>query len=133
MNEFKNIIADIKKQIINTWEPDERFPCCFATIEYSESVSARTLLVELYDNAFDHRTIKKSSKQEKQLAKIFSGVSKDQYLFTTTIDEITIYCAWWPWGDKSNVSLRIGLFSLDDSKLNEEDAIKTTKTMLGVK
>ncbi len=133
MKTLKNICSEIINNTTKIWDFDGRFDVSLTTFDSGDSTRIDKLLSKLFDNVYDHRSIKKSSKQEKMIAKNFSGLSKGQYLYTSTIDNITLYCAWWPWGDNLKISIRFGLFSLDEAVLDEETAASTIKNIFDIK
>lgn len=123
MSKFETTCKAIKKLVPAKikWEHDGRFNAALAALDRETADSLIDDITSCFENRYDHKTYKKGSKQEKKLAKALFGLSKGQFLFTSTDEEITLYGAWWPWGDNSSVSLRVGFFTISDGMLEGEE------------
>lgn len=110
----------------SSWELDERFGTSLITIDIESAQSVQESISSVFENGYDHKTIKKASKIEKKLIKEF-GIQKNQMIYITVDGEILLFCAWWPWNDNSKVSLRIGLFALSDKVLDETESAALIK------
>ncbi len=125
MEKFKIICSKILECLPSSSkiELDRRFAASLVTIDNEDIETVKNNLEGFFENKWDSSSIKKASKPEKKLVKNFSGLQSGQILFTAIDENMILFGAWWPWGDNSKVSLRIGFFSLND-KLDEEDVIK---------
>jgi len=134
MEKFKNTCAKLKDTISPEfkWEADDRFNTALISFDKGVADSIQETLSNLFENQFNSKTIKKATKQEKKLAKSLSGLSKEQLLFTSNGEELTLFGAWWPWGNSQKVSLRIGLFTLEKGLIEEEDVRKHLAEWFGV-
>lgn len=122
MEKFKDISLKITECIPSTykWEMDETFDASLVLIEKNDIEPVKEGLSKAFENQWDSSSIKKAPKTEKELSKFFSGIQKGQILFTISDDDIIFFGAWWPWGDYSKVSLRIGFFSLEKDLTRDE-------------
>lgn len=115
MEKLKNLFTMIVDSVpsVYNWEMDGRFSTPFVQLDIDETKPVRERLSNIFDNQWDSSTISNASSLEKSLAKCFFGIEKGQVLFTTCDNDVILFCAWWPWGDNTKVSLRIGYFSDD--------------------
>ena len=93
------------------WELDARFSTPFVQLDIDDSDPVKESMSRIFDNQWDNTTIGNATVLEKSLARSLFGIEKEQLLFTTVEDSTLIFCAWWPWGSNSKVSLRIGYYS----------------------
>ena len=129
MEKFKEICNEIVESIPSTlkWEMDDRFDTTLIGLDVEETESVHENLCNIFGNCFDHKSIKKSSKPENKLSMKLGGVDKGQFLFTSMNESLVLFCAWWPWGDKSKVSLRVGLFDSNNSLMENSEIVKLLK------
>ncbi len=122
MEKFKKTCTEIKNRLSPAlqWETDARFNTALISFEKDAVDSILGTISNIFENQFDTKSIKKATKQEKKLAKFLFGLSEGQLLFTSNMDDLTLFGAWWPWGNDEKVSLRIGIFTLEDNP-EEED------------
>ncbi len=113
MEKLKNLFEMLVQSVPSTynWEMDGRFSTPFVQLDINDTKPVQESVSGIFDNQWDSSSIGKASPLEKNLAKSFFGIQKGQLLFTTQDDDILLFGAWWPWGDDSKVSLRIGYFS----------------------
>jgi len=38
------------------------------------------------------------------------GLQSGQFIFTSQVNDVILFAAWWPWGSGDKVSVRIGLY-----------------------
>ena len=58
------------------------------------------------------------------------GIHPGQHLYTYTVDNHTIiYAVWWPWEDGSSVSVRIGVHSLNDTFVPDNEGLTMVKNI----
>jgi hypothetical protein len=110
LKDFFTMIVDSVPSSYN-WEMDGRFSIPFVQLDIDDSNQVKESLSSIFENQWDSSSIGSASQLEKNLAQSFFGIQKGQILFTTSDDDTLLFCAWWPWGNGSNVSLRIGYFS----------------------
>lgn len=134
MENLKSISKIIKKlySSASKWSYDERFNTVLLTLDPETADTDKDKISTCFQNIYDTETKNKASKPEQKLINSLSGINDSQMLFTSNENGIILYCAWWPWGDKSKVSLRMGLFSLDENLLNEAESITIIKDWFNV-
>ncbi len=129
MGKIKNTCLLLKQSISPEfkWEMDNRLNASLISFNSGDAEAILENISKIFDNQFDSSSINKASKQEKKLAKTLFGITKGQFLFTTNEDDLTLFGAWWPWGDNSKISLRIGIFTIQNG-LIDDDEIKKSLT-----
>ena len=117
MEKLHNLYSRIKECIpaSYTWEVDDRFSTALVQIDINDSETIKKNISAVYNSRWDSSSIHKASQLEKNLAASFFGIKKRQTLFTSHGNDVLFFGAWWPWGDNSRVSLRIGFFSQEKS------------------
>lgn len=136
MKTIKTICASIhdKGTDISKWEYDDRFGTALTAFETDKSDELFKTLGELFESQWDHKTIKKAPKPVKKIAKHFSGVSKEQFLFSTSAEsEKILIAAWWPWGDGGHASLRVTLFDNEKKIDISDETLAELKSMFSLK
>jgi len=129
MEKINAILTGIRKSLPGStkWEEDNRFNTLLTTASAVDADSLLKKLTPLFENIWNSSTSGKATKPEKKLMKSLSGINNDQMLFTSIEGETVLFAAWWPWGDKSKVSLRIGLFN-GEMEINGRDQIRSYLT-----
>ena len=74
-----------------------------------------------FDRQWDATTISNASGLIGELANSFFGISPGQIIFTSEQGAgLILFAAWWPWGNGSTISLRIGIFSLEERTFDKD-------------
>jgi len=121
MNTIENRFKIISEIFVDgQWEYDNRFTAAAVVFKAENAKEISEKLATVYEQRFDHKTIKKGPKNIKNAAKIFYGINDGQLLLISEVDDVMIYGAWWPWGNGENITLRIGIFADNDSLSNEK-------------
>jgi hypothetical protein len=78
-------------------------------------------LAKEFDRQWDYNSINDPSSSFCTYVNSAFGVVPGQRVFTSSeIDGLMLFAAWWPWGDDSKVSLRIGLISSKEPAKSKE-------------
>lgn len=127
MNAFKNICAELKKEIPspNPWRWDEEFSVARIVFRRSDADRILSLLERVFSDRYDFSTIGKSAGSVDAFIGDLFGIIPGQLVFTISDPQgAMLFAAWWPWGNEAYISLRIGLRDSDESPLNKEDIEK---------
>ena len=74
-----------------------------------------------FDQQWDITTVNSASDLIRELANSFSGISPGQIMFTSEDGAgLILFAAWWPWDNGINISLRIGMFSLEEHTFDRD-------------
>ena len=130
MDKFLETCNTIKEFLPHSfnWEFDGRFSVSLFILEKDYTELILDKITQLFDSKYDSSSIKKASKEENKLAEELSGIGDDQLLFVSTNDDLYLFGAWWPWGNGSKVSLRIGLFSKKEGIVESEEIMNSLKS-----
>jgi|SRR3989339_1980458 len=118
----KNVYAGLATLI--RWKWDDRFKLALAEFrhEYVEKVLA--IISKEFETKWDSKTIGSAPKEVKDIANVLGGVRNDQVLFTAHLkSKVVLFCTWWPWNNKKNVSIRIGAKCTDEPILSEVELV----------
>jgi hypothetical protein len=91
------------------WEWDERFGCALSAVAKPEEAQALALLTTELGPAFSAATIQNAPPDLVQVCARAGGLWAEQRAFATALPEGgTVFCLWWPWGDGTSFSARVG-------------------------
>ena len=91
------------------WEWDSRFSAALSVVKSPRDLPVLDLVGALFPAGWDHQTLSKAPESVRKVAKAWGGLGAGQRLFTLDpADDPLFFAAWWPWGDKTTFSLRIG-------------------------
>jgi hypothetical protein len=98
------------------WSWDTRFNCVASAFSVDLVEEANTALAVAFPHRWSHRTIASAPPLVQQIAERTGGVRADQWIFATNPNAgALLYALWWPWGDDTTITLRIGLPSTNPS------------------
>ncbi|MFO0571347.1 MAG: hypothetical protein U0263_37305 [Polyangiaceae bacterium] len=112
-----NQLADFRaKWPKRGWSWDSRFSCVASAFSTELVEEANVALTPTFPNRWNHKTLSSAPPLVQQIAERTGGVRADQWLFATqSSGGAIIYALWWPWGDDTTITLRIGLPSPNPS------------------
>lgn len=91
-----------------SWKWDDRFGVVLAQFGTEDKDKIRSILDQHFDSSWEISSIKTAPANVLAAADFLGGVSEEQVLFTSTVEnETLIFCAWWPWGNEKTISIRI--------------------------
>lgn len=110
------------------WQWDDRFHAVLAQIDSSQKEKVIGILESYFSDYWNVLCSEDLPMAVQKLILQFDGMNPEQLLFSTDTREAGfLYCAWWPWQDGENISIRIALH-LDDlneaAKLERVEALK---------
>jgi hypothetical protein len=104
-----------------SWKWDREFDLALLVFDMEDADLLYFPLVKEFEKQWDFDTINDPSNSFCSYVNSAFGLVPGQKLFTTNVlDGITLFAAWWPWGDDTKVSLRIGLISTTDPEKGKE-------------
>lgn len=103
------------------WEMDERLLAALVVFQKEDTEAIRKALETVFERQHDSSSIKKGSDSDKALAESLFGISGNQLLFILDDGDLVLFGAWWPWGDGNKISLRIGIFTLNNDTLEKTE------------
>lgn len=98
------------------WSWDARFSCVASAFSAELVEEANAALAVTFPGRWNHRTLGTAPPLVQQIAERTGGVRADQWIFSTAPSGgAIIYGLWWPWGDDTTITLRVGLPSPNPS------------------
>jgi len=92
------------------WSWDGRFSCVASAFSSELVEEANAALAPTFPGRWNHKTLATAPPLVQQIAERTGGVRADQWIFATNPSGgAVIYALWWPWGDDTTITLRIGL------------------------
>lgn len=92
------------------WTWDGRLSCVASAFGMDLVQDARQALAHAFPEEWTQRTIGRAPPLVQELANGSGGVRPDQLVFSAPAAEgLVSYGLWWPWGDETTITLRIGI------------------------
>ena len=105
------------------WQWDQRRNLALITMDKQD---AELVYFPLFKEFKDHWNFSNGCNAEMIIAKLINaqfGLLPGQTFFASCpIEDLFLFVAWWPWGDTSKVSMRVGLFPTKNDDLNPDFA-----------
>jgi hypothetical protein len=96
------------------WSWDTRVSCVASSFGADTADEARTALKLAFPHSWTHRTTARAPAVLQQIAERTGGIRADQVLYATeACAGVIAFGLWWPWGDDTTISYRVGLSSTD--------------------
>jgi hypothetical protein len=97
-----------------SWTYDRRLKCVASSIPLARADEARAAMAETLPTSWTEATLAAAPAPVKALADACGGLRASQLLYWGGgADAPGAFGLWWPWGDGTTVSLRIGLHDVD--------------------
>jgi hypothetical protein len=99
------------------WIYDRRLKCVSSSIPLTAEADARAAIAEVLPQSWGAQTLASAPADVQALAERCGGVRSSQLLLWGGAPGAPgAFGLWWPWGDGTTVSLRIGLHDVDIPK-----------------
>ena len=99
------------------WSWDHRFKCVTSSVDAKVAPSLREILAPLVPSEWTPESFTGAPGPVRALEQRCGDLRPGQLLFTgTAVAGMVPFAMWWPWGDGSKVSVRIGIANSDRSK-----------------
>ncbi len=110
-----------------TWKWDERFGTVLAEFNVNDKELIHKIIKIHMGVTFSEDNSGDASAVAKLVIDYFGGLNSGQLMYMSDPDkEDLILCAWWPWGNGSTISIRLGVFA---DSLNDEDNAELTQML----
>jgi hypothetical protein len=137
VNQSKNEI--ICKQLFHdfrgilSWKWDDWIGTFLAEFDTDREKDIRTILEKHLPISWDDSSINTAPQIVKALDEHLGGLRSMQYLFSSDpSNEVFVFCAWWPWGNGTTISLRVAPFNGSLSNPEEDKLIEQLKVSAGI-
>ncbi len=99
-----------KNWIKGGWSWDNRFNCLASSFSVELDGEARAVVLRYLTHEYSSKTIVSAPPQVREVADSTGGVRVDQRLYSSDLGgRLFAFGLWWPWGDETTISMRIGL------------------------
>ena len=100
------------------WTYDRRFKCVASSITISDEAAARLACVDALPDTWSKESLVGAPADVQALSETSGGLrASQQLLWGGGASTPGAFGLWWPWGDGTTVSLRIGLHHVDLPKV----------------
>ena len=100
-----------------SWSWDHRFKCATSSLGADAALKAKPILLGATPAEWDARSFAGAPDRVRALAERCGEIRPGQMLLTADpVAGMTLFAMWWPWGDGSTTSIRIGVADCDRSK-----------------
>jgi hypothetical protein len=116
-----------------SWKWDDRFETVLAEFDVANKDKVLAILDLYFRSTWDSSSIDRAPLCVKEVSNYLGDLRAGQMLFTSdTIQSVYIYCAWWPWGNGTTISVRIApcYKTLPDPEKAEK--IQQFKSLFGI-
>ena len=134
-SEVESVCKDVLDafQGVLSWEWDSRFRTILAGFSADKKDNVHEILDRYFNIAWDVSNIDEAPIVVRAIDKHLGGIRSGQLLFNTHPNqEAFIFCAWWPWGDGNNISIRMAPVDKTLSEAEEAELIKRLKGWAGI-
>jgi len=115
---FEGLIRLRDRWPARDWTYDRRLRCVSSSIPLGDEPAARSAMAGVLDTAWSAATLASAPAGVRALAETCGGVrAAQQLLWGANAEGPGAFGLWWPWGDGTTVTLRIGLHDLDLPKV----------------
>jgi hypothetical protein len=92
------------------WSWDSRLSCVASSFGVDLAAEAKQTTKIAFPNEFTQSSLRSAPPLVRELAEQTGGIRPDQFILASEPGLIGFaYGLWWPWGDDTTISLRIGL------------------------
>jgi hypothetical protein len=121
-NSFRDLADAFRGKI--EWKWDVRFKTALGEFSADMKDDALGILEQYLVSTWDSSSVKEAPAVVQEIKRNLGGLSSGQLLLLSDLNKAAfIFCAWWPWGNGTKISIRIAPFSRDLS--GEETAALT--------
>jgi hypothetical protein len=119
---WESVFGDLarlrERWLVPDWSYDRRLRCVASSIPLAQEPAARAAIGDIFTATWTAATLPAAPDGVRALAETCGGVrAAQQLLWNGAADGPGAFGLWWPWGDGTTVTLRVGLHHLDLPKV----------------
>lgn len=104
------------------WRWDKEFNLALSVIDRQNEIMVELPLTLEFAHKWDFTTIDDADLPIRDFFQSGLGVVPGQKIFTTNpVNGVVLFATWWPWGDDERISLRLGLMSTTEKKMENAE------------
>jgi hypothetical protein len=133
--DFEKLCNKLGHELQDTlsWQWDSRFSTALGEFKRANESTVCSILEKNFSAVWDSDIINSASDLEKETIASLGGLMPGQLFYTTDPNAGNIvFCAWWPWGNGTTISIRIGSSLIALDKDENHESIETFKSCFGV-
>ena len=116
------------------WRWDKNLNLAIAVISRKDEIMVGLPLSLEFSYQWDFFTIDNADTAVRDYFQTGFGVMPGQKLFVQDpVNGVVLFAAWWPWGDDERISIRLGLISITNEKIQQEDVKRLMCKWLNIK
>jgi hypothetical protein len=116
-----------------SWKWDSRFETVLAGFCVDNKDRVRAILERYLSFTWDSSNIGNAPDIVRMINSHLGGLMSGQLLFSSDPNQAAlVFCAWWPWGDGTTISIRLGLSHKKLSESEKAEQIKVFKGWFGI-
>jgi hypothetical protein len=116
-----------------SWKWDSRFETALAGFCVDNKDRVRAILERHLSFTWDSSNIGNAPDIVRMINSHLGGLMSGQLLFSSDPNQAAlVFCAWWPWGDGTTISIRLGLSHKKLSESEKAEQIKVFKGWFGI-
>lgn len=118
---------------ILSWKWDDWIGTILAEFDAEKSEDIRVVLEKYLPVSWEVSNITTAPDIVQKLDQHLGGLRPTQFLFSSDPSPNDfVFCAWWPWGNRKTISLRIGILCKDFSKEEDDKFNKKLREWAGI-
>ncbi len=130
-NICKGIIDALGEEL--SWKWDDRFEAALAEFQIKSRDPIHEILSQHFNIIWDTSNIGSAPDHVLTINRNLGGIRSGQLLFTTEPNvEGILFCAWWPWGNGTTISIRIAQFINGDDETAYAGQMDLFRSWFGV-
>jgi hypothetical protein len=116
-----------------SWKWDRRFETVLSEFSVERKTEIRTALEQSLGVTWDSANVGNAPAIVRGIDDLLGGLRPGQLLFTSDPKRSeVIFCAWWPWGNGQEISIRVGPASKNLSDDERAENVRQFKVWFGV-
>lgn len=116
-----------------TWKWDDRIGTILAEFSSDKIDDIHPILKKHFPVSCDNSNISKAPQLVQALDKHLGALRPTQHLFCSNpTHDAFVFCAWWPWGNGTKISLRIAIFNIKSLNSDRDHLMVQLKELAGV-
>lgn len=104
------------------WRWDKEFNLALSVIDRQDEIMVELPLTLEFTNKWDFTTINDADAPIRDFFQGGLGVVPGQKVFAMSPQNgVVLFATWWPWGDDERISLRLGLMSVTEKRMENAE------------
>ena len=116
-----------------SWSWDDYFGTVLAQFDLDSTDKIHAILTRYLSSTLDSTSISNASESVQAVSRSLGNLMAGQLLYISAAESNAfVFCAWWPWGNGTTISIRIAAYNKDEYETEKNENIKNLKDWFGV-